>query len=260
MRCLQRRTLEEVTGTTGQGRSVSDLAYAVIDNQYPEAVLSSMAREATALWDDRSHTQEDKYLQLDHLRGVQSQIDEVAALMTAPERLATLSEIAGVELEPYPIPPASAHVNHYVPGKAPIEFHTDGTALVELVPLHMSCPNSEGTTMIYRGDAAEGKTRLGRGESFGPDELVDLEQAVGRSVLMQGRMLLHGVRPLQTGSRTTLVLALRSAAEPWKDGNTLARLLLDDDLDEVEQPWVDDQVHISNLYRQQAGIAAAAAS
>lgn len=258
MRCVERRTLSEITGAENRSKRVSELGFAVIENDYPANTMVSMAEQSHALWDAQAHTQDDKYLQLDHIRGVQNHIREVAELMTSPQRLATLSEIAGVELEPYPIPPASAHLNHYTPGRPPIEFHTDGTALVELVPLHMTGPDSDGTTMIYRGDPDEGKARLARGDSFDSAEILDLQQAVGRSVLMQGRMLLHGVRALQHGTRTTLVLALRSTTEPWKDGNTLARLLLDDALTEIEQSWVQDQVHISNLYREQASMAAAA--
>jgi len=259
MKCIEWQTLSEITGTDDIGKKrVSDLGYAVIATTYPASVLQSIAQQARALWSARPHSPKNKFLQLDHLRGVQNHICEIAEMMTDQDRLKALSEIAGVELAPYPIPPAAAHINHYEPGRLPIEFHTDGTALVELIPLQMTCPSTEGTTMIYRGDPDVGIARLSNGELFRPDEVLDLPQAVGRSVLMQGRLLLHGVRALHTGTRTTLVLALRSVREPWKDGNTLARLLLDDDLAEVERPWIQDQVHISNIYRQQAGISSAA--
>jgi hypothetical protein len=38
----------------------------------------------------------------------------------------------------------------------------------------------------------------------------------------------------------TLVLSLRSKAEPWKDNNTLGRLLMDDQPGDVEQDWRTD--------------------
>lgn len=251
MEIVDRQTLQQITGGSGHGRAVSDLGIVVLDNHYSPSLLESMAVQAIDLWNEREHSQDDKYLGLDHVRGAQTLIAEVAELMTDPRRLEALSEVAGVELEPYPIPSAAAHINHYEPGAPPIDLHTDGTAIVELIPLRTTGPQEDGTTVIYQGDPDTGKRRQAQGDTFDDDELIDITQQVGRSVLMQGRMLLHGVRALRAATRTTLIMALRSTREPWKDGNTLARLLLDDDLEEVERPWIDDQVHISNLYRQQ---------
>ena len=40
--------------------------------------------------------------------------------------------------------------------------------------------------------------------------------------------------------RVTLVLSLRSRAEPWKDSNTLSRLLNDDRPEDVADDWRHD--------------------
>ncbi|MEV0444667.1 hypothetical protein AB0I84_28650 [Streptomyces spectabilis] len=63
---------------------------------------------------------------------------------------------------------------------------------------------------------------------------------------------LHTAEPLEDGERVTLVLVMRSPKEPWKDGNSLARLLLDDPLDSVRDEWIQDQQYQAGLYRATA--------
>ncbi|HZG88975.1 MAG TPA: hypothetical protein VEZ42_02070, partial [Pseudonocardia sp.] len=54
------------------------------------------------------------------------------------------------------------------------------------------------------------------------------------------RMLFHTAETLTDGHRVTLVMSLRSRAEPWKDANTLGRLLRDDRPEDVEDDWRRD--------------------
>jgi hypothetical protein len=51
---------------------------------------------------------------------------------------------------------------------------------------------------------------------------------------------LHTAETLSDGHRVTLVMSLRSAAQPWKDGNTLSRLLRDDRPEDVAANWCHD--------------------
>jgi hypothetical protein len=70
--------------------------------------------------------------------------------------------------------------------------------------------------------------------------LTGVPQRVGAGVLFRGRMLLHAAETLADGHRVTLVMSLRSKAEPWKDGNTLSRLLNDDLPEDVVADWQTD--------------------
>jgi hypothetical protein len=72
------------------------------------------------------------------------------------------------------------------------------------------------------------------------DELTRIPQRVGSSVLLQGRMVLHTAEMLSDGHRVTLVMSLRSKTEPWKDSNTLSRLLMDDRPEDVTTDWLTD--------------------
>lgn len=78
------------------------------------------------------------------------------------------------------------------------------------------------------------------GASLPSERFERVPQRVRRSVLLQRRMLLHGAETLRGGQRITLVLVMRSAVEPWKDDNTLMRLMLDDELDQIQHEWIAD--------------------
>jgi hypothetical protein len=154
--------------------------------------------------------------------------------------LALPNDVAGVELEPYPLTTAASHINFYSADTLPIALHTDGAAMVELIPLSATGRDDTGATLIYRGPPEDGEVVLQDGASLPSEKFERVPQKVGRSVLLQGRMLLHGADTVRGGQRITLVLVLRSAVEPWKDDNTLMRLMLDDDLDQIQEEWIKD--------------------
>lgn len=86
------------------------------------------------------------------------------------KRLHHLSELAGVELEPYPIRTSCSGIDFYGPGQRPIEFHRDGPAFVELVPLHVDGGQDGGSTVVFRGPPDVGQRRVRAGEELGEAE------------------------------------------------------------------------------------------
>ncbi|MCQ8192656.1 hypothetical protein [Streptomyces rugosispiralis] len=250
LRILEQRDLSSVTGQERDVDAVSPLGYVRYVHGYPEDLLEDILNEARRVaeyeWEARSA---DRYLKLRHLRAAHELIPAVQDLMYDRTRLKTLSDLAGVELEPYPITRAASHINFYQPGEVPIEHHTDGAAMVELIPLYTSGNAQGGATLIYQGTPEHGRWALQRGQTLPSQRHARVPQRTGHAVLMQGRRLLHTAQPLEDGERITLVLVMRSAAEPWKDGNSLARLLLDDPLDAVRDEWLRDQQYQADRYR-----------
>lgn len=239
MRILEQRTLADIIGGDGRPHAASDLGFARLENGYQPELLDAIHGLSVQLRQARQPAQQ-RFLGLDHLRRVQDVIPQVTRLVHDPHRLERLSEIVGVELEPYPISTSCPGVNFYWPGQNPIDFHCDGPAFVELVPLDIDGSQQGGSILVFRGPADVGLARLRDEGRLADDELMRITQRVGCSVLFQGRMLLHAAEMLSDGHRVTLVMSLRSKAEPWKDSNTLSRLLMDDRPEDVVADWCTD--------------------
>lgn len=236
MKLLGSKTLCELTGVHADPQRISDFGVGVLDHGYDPKLLDRILVRAREL----RQAGEWKFLGLEHLRQAHVAIPEVEQIMRDPRRLAELSAVAGAELEPYPLTTAASHVNFYSPNALPIALHTDGAAIVELIPLTTSGSRSGGATLVYRGPRDEGELVLRNGGSLPADRMAHIPQQVGRSVLLQGRMLLHGAETILDGERVTLVLVMRSVAEPWKDDNSLMRLMLDDELEQIQEEWIAD--------------------
>ncbi|MFH8886305.1 hypothetical protein [Streptomyces californicus] len=250
MHVLERRDLSNITGSDHDSTAVSALGYARYQHNYPADLLDSILTEAQRLAEPEEEDRStDRYLGLRHLRAAHQAIPAIQNLMHDKDRLQALSELAGVELEPYPITRAASHINYYKPGEVPIEHHTDGAAMVELIPLYTSGSAQGGATLVYQASPEEGRHLLHQGRQLEAKDHLAVPQRTGHAVLMQGRRLLHTAQTLQDGERITLVLVMRSAAEPWKDGNSLARLLLDDPLEAVHDEWLRDQQYQADLFR-----------
>lgn len=143
MQVLERRTLVDITSGDGRPDAAGDLAFARIEHGYPSELLDDVLLRSRQLR-DAAQPKERRFLGFDHLRRVQETIPEVAELVHDRSRLDRLSDIAGVELEPYPIGTSCSGVNFYWPGQQPIQFHCDGPAFVELVPAGRSTSGSPG--------------------------------------------------------------------------------------------------------------------
>ncbi|MET9146221.1 MULTISPECIES: hypothetical protein [unclassified Streptomyces] len=250
MEILERRDLCDITGSDHDSTAVSPLGFARYRHEYPAELLDGILAEARRLAEHEGEADSaDRHLGLRHLRAAHQAVPAVKTLMYDKDRLHRLSELAGVELEPYPITRAASHINFYRPNEVPIQHHTDGAAMVELIPLHTSGRAQGGATLVYQAPPEEGRHFLHQGRQLAPEDHLAIPQRTGHAVLMQGRRLLHTAQTLRDGERITLVLVMRSATEPWKDGNSLARLLLDDPLEAVHDEWLRDQQYQAGLFR-----------
>lgn len=236
MRIVERRGLDEIYPVGPDPRPICGLGFAIIEHGYDQGLLQTILEDALRL--EGAAGQE--FLSLRHLREAQERIPAVAELMNDRRRLRMLSGICGVELEPYPITTAAAHINYYEPGRIPIAFHTDGAAMVELIPLLVEGGEAEGATLIYKDLPERGEAVLQGGSTLPAEAIAEIHHRPSRSILLQGRRILHSARTLRTGRRVTLVFAMRSAVEPWKDDNSLMRLMLDDPLERIQEEWLRD--------------------
>jgi hypothetical protein len=205
MKVHERRSLTDVTGGDGGPAAAGNLGYACYDHGYGADLLNAVYERSLAL---RAQAQplRTRFRELDHLRRVQQLIPEVADLVYDRDRLARLSDLAGIEL----------------------------------VPLYADGSQDGGSTLLFRGPADVGSARLRAQGQLDEADLTGVAQRVGGGVLFQGRMLLHTAETLTDGHRATLVMSLRSKAEPWKDSNTLSRLLNDDRPEDVMADWQID--------------------
>ena len=151
------RQLDDVLPDHSLVRRVGSLAYAVTQHDYERLGLSDIADKARRLSELKRAS---RFLGLEHLRAAQKEIPAVAMLMHDRDRLDFLSEAAGCEIEPYPITTAAAHINFYRPTRTSIAFHTDGPAIVELIPLYLEGRRSAGCTILYTGTPDEAEIEL----------------------------------------------------------------------------------------------------
>jgi hypothetical protein len=228
-------SLAEITQGWHDTFAISELGFAVLGEMYDSSVLHEICHAASQL----ENTAETRFLSLHMLRASHRHIPQVQDLVNSSKRLEYLSQLVGTRLEPYQIDVAASHINYYHADQTPIQFHSDGSALVELIPLDET-PGECGATIVYRGPRDEGYARLKSGEIDDSDTL-KIPHRFGESILLQGRRLLHSGSTTAT-DRKLLVISMRSRDEPWKDDNTISRLALDYPIEDFLKDWTADEV------------------
>jgi len=231
-------TLQQITGGHIDALAISPLGFAVLRGMYDADLL----RRISAAADELELSASKRFLNLRMLRGARRQIPEIGELIESRQRLDHLSQVAEAMLEPYPIDVAASHVNYYRAGEATIDFHSDGAAMVELIPLNAVSGATVGT-LVYRGTRDEGYSRLLTSDTGAEvaHSTLRIPHRFGDSILLQGRRLLHAGEQ-STQDRKLLVIAMRSSEEPWKDDNTIARLGMDYDPEDFLDQWVGDEL------------------
>jgi hypothetical protein len=232
--------LAGITGEHIDIHAISEVGYATISGMYDRATLRDIVASARQL----RTASATRFLNLTMLRSAHRYIETIRELMHSTERLMYLSEIAGTPLEPYPIDIAASHVNYYSANEPTIDFHSDGAAIVELIPLD-DVQDRDAATLIYNGKRDEGvamqieDTECGYGNVW---PLIRVAHDFGTSILLQGRRLYHA-GSITSSDRTLLVLAMRAVNQPWKDDNTISRLAMDYEVEDFLDDWVKDELN-----------------
>ncbi|MBE1578819.1 hypothetical protein ACFORH_20325 [Amycolatopsis roodepoortensis] len=212
---------------------VSELGVRQFDHGYPEQLLDTILMKAHELRESAAKTN----LNLRYLRNAHHHIPEVAQLMHDRARLDRLSGLAGVPLEPYPVDFLGSMITFMGPEDGTVDWHGDSVPVTELVALSAD-DVAGGELAIYRGELDEGRARLAAEGELPDDRTLKLTHRVGHSIFGQLMGVLHRTSPMTSGTRVTLNLNLRSAAQPHIDDQRLSHLA-------AESPdfaWLDHYV------------------
>lgn len=178
----------------------------------------------------------------------------IRGMMNSRAFLLAVSRIAGVPLVPHPLLNARSQVNYFYPpetlgDQAQIGmWHTDGTSFV--LNILLSDPSEyEGGEFVY----FEGPS-----EQFDPHDLggrlrKSKVKACGDAVYIHGSRVFHGVRPVISGRRMSLVLSFHCPYTA-EDVNKFWHLASDDGVLATVRPWMrlkrDLFVPASEQFRQ----------
>ncbi len=236
-------TRDEIIGHPTWHR-VSDLGIVQFRHDYDPELLTAIAARAKQLKREKAHK---RHLNLNYMRGAHRYIPEITELINWPGRRERASELAGVELEPYPLPVISAIITFQDADRdGSVTWHADGVPVTEMIPLEIE--NLVGGELeIYRGDYEEGIARQSRGGDPVPeDRILKISHKPGWGILGQLMRTAHRVAPIETGHRITLNLNWRSVSKPWIDDNTITYLAADNPELEWEEEYLQDvhEVHI----------------
>lgn len=169
-------------------------------------------------------------------RGVTARSPFINDMMSSRAFLLAVSRIAGVPLVPYPMLNARSQVNYYYP-KPPEQqqhrgmWHTDGTNYVLNIVLTGPASYTGGEFLYHNGtvdtfDALDYRT-------FETAHL----NASGDALFIFGSRLFHGVRPVLSGRRMSLVLSFHC---PYfnDDSNRFWHLASDDGIPRTLPNWL----------------------
>jgi hypothetical protein len=171
-------------------------------------------------------------------RGVTALSPFIHDMMCSRRFLLAMSRIAGVPLVPYPIPNARAQVNYFYP-KAPERqrehigmWHTDGTNYVLNIVLS-DASDYTGGEFLYHNRTIDTFDALDH-RTFETAPLAE----PGDALFIYGSRLFHGVRPVKTGRRMSLVLSFHC---PYtrEDSNRFWHLASDDGIPATVPHWLN---------------------
>lgn len=168
-------------------------------------------------------------------RGVTALSPFINAMMNSRGFLLAVSRIAGVPLVPYPMCNPRSQINYFHPKPAgqPQQrgmWHTDGTNYVLNIVLSGAADYTGGEFLIHNGTV----------DTFdaGDDRSAETARLVepGDALFIYGSRVFHGVRPVTTGRRMSLVLSFHC---PYarEDSNTFWHLASDDGIAATLPDW-----------------------
>jgi hypothetical protein len=231
-----RITRDELLGEPSYTKS-SDLGVIQFAHDYDRDILAAIEAKAQQL---RYSVAQKRHLNLKYIRAAHTHIPEINELIHAPGRLAALSELAGVELEVYPLSIITSIITFQGAGdEGSIVWHTDGIPITEMVPLAIDGLVG-GDLELFRGSSEVGLARNAAGETIGPDETVRVRHRLGFGILGQLMRVMHRVTPIEEGSRATLHMNLRSARHPYIDDNSMCYLAADNPGLEWQDEYLTD--------------------
>lgn len=187
---------------------------------------------------DRQELAQNRHLDLTYIRGAHRYIPEIKELFYDPQRLARVSELAGVELEPDPLSIVSSFITFMGTDEGRVGWHSDGPPVNEMIPLVIEGDYEGGELQLYRGNADLGRLELEQKGEIASDNILSLQHQMGCSTLAQLFRVLHQVSPIKRGRRITLMLAHRSKEKPYINDNAMWYLAADN----PEFEWVEEYV------------------
>lgn len=168
-------------------------------------------------------------------RGVTERSPFINAMMNSRQFLLAVSRIAGVPLVPYPLLNARAQINYFYPKAAQEQqqlgmWHTDGTNYVMNIVLS-GVGDYTGGEFVFHNGTVDTFDALDR-RTF---ETASLPEP-GDALFIYGSRLFHGVRPVTTGRRMSLVLSFHC---PYarEDANQFWHLASDDGIPATVPNW-----------------------
>lgn len=168
-------------------------------------------------------------------RGVTRLSPFINAMMNSRPFLLAISRIAGVPLVPYPMINARAQINYFYPKPQEEQqhmgmWHTDGTNYV--LNIVLSGSDYTGGEFVFHNNTIDTFDALDH-RTVETAPLIE----PGDALFIYGSRLFHGVRPVKTGRRLSLVLSFHC---PYarEDSNQFWHLASDDGIPATVPNWV----------------------
>lgn len=169
-------------------------------------------------------------------RGATALSPFINAMMNSRRFLLAISRVAGVPLVPYPMLNARSQINYFYPKAAEQQqqlgmWHTDGTNYVLNVVLS-GASDYTGGEFVFHNSTIDSFDALDQ-STFETAQLVE----PGDALFIYGSRVFHGVRPVKTGRRISLVLSFHC---PYarEDSNRFWHLASDDGIPATIPHWV----------------------